>query len=169
MKDKPIESLLKSDTNPHMEKTTTIHWSSLYKKEDWWAVWIGLTIFALSLPSYFGVYLLGWIPIAKSWTDVGHALSTKVFDPWIGLIASFIFLALVMIPVNRSNGIKSKDWFKGFFVIFFTAWIIWLLSNYSPIVKVIGSAEVGYVIALLVGIAVTNLLRIPSWLKDSAR
>ena len=167
--DEPIESLLKSDTNPPIEKTTSINWSSLYKKEDWWAVWIGLTIFALSLPSYFGVYLLGWIPIAKPWTDIGHALSTKVFDPWIGLIASFIFLALIMIPVNRFNGVKSKDWLKGFFVIFFTAWIIWLFSNYSPIVKVIGSAEVGYGIALLVGIAVTNLLRIPSWLKNSAR
>jgi uncharacterized membrane protein YadS len=164
----PIESSLKSDTNPHIEQTT-INWSSLYKKEDWWAVWIGLTIFALSLPSYFGIYLLGWIPVAKPWMDIGHALSTKVFDPWIGLIASFIFLALIMIPVNRFNGVKSKDWFKGFFVIFFTAWIIYLLSNYSPIVKVIGSAEVGYVIALLVGIAITNLFRIPSWLKNSAR
>jgi hypothetical protein len=44
--------------------------SSLYKKEDWWAVWIGLGIFALSLPSYFGVYTLGWIPVAKPWTDI---------------------------------------------------------------------------------------------------
>jgi uncharacterized membrane protein YadS len=149
--------------------TITINWSSLYKKEDWWAVWIGLTIFALSLPSYFGVYILGWIPVAKPWTDITQALSTKVFDPWVGLLASFVFLALIMLPVNRFNGVKSKDWFKGFFVIFLSAWIIWLLSNYSPIVKVIGSAEVGYVIALLAGIAITNLLRIPSWLKDSAR
>ena len=149
--------------------TNTINWSSLYKKEDWWAVWIGLTIFALSLPSYFGVYLLGWIPVAKPWTDITQALSTKVFDPWVGLLASFVFLALIMLPVNRFNGVKSKDWFKGFFVIFFSAWIIWLISNYSPIVKVIGSAEVGYVIALLAGIVITNLLRIPSWLKDSAR
>jgi uncharacterized membrane protein YadS len=149
--------------------TTTINWSSLYKKEDWWAVWIGLTIFALSLPSYSGVYTLGWSPVAKPWTDITQALSTKVFDPWVGLLASFVFLALIMLPVSRFNGVKSKDWFKGFFVIFFSAWIIWLLSNYSPIVKVIGSAEVGYVIALLAGIAITNLLRIPSWLKDSAR
>jgi len=99
-----------------------------------------LIIFALSLPSYFGVYILGWIPVAKPWTDISHALSTKVFDPWIGLVASFIFLSFIMLPVNRFNGVKSKDWFKGFFMIFFSSWIIWLLSNYSPIVKVIGSA-----------------------------
>jgi hypothetical protein len=34
--------------------------------------------------------------------------------------------------------------------------------------KIIGSAKVEYVIALLVGILITNLSRIPSWLKDSA-
>ena len=57
----------------------------------------------------------------------------------------------------------------GFFVIFFAAWVIWILSNYAPVVKAIGSAEVGYIIALLVGIVVTNVTRLPSWLKDSAR
>ncbi|HYA84679.1 MAG TPA: putative sulfate exporter family transporter, partial [Candidatus Bathyarchaeia archaeon] len=60
-------------------------------------------------------------------------------------------------------------WFKGFFVIFFAAWGIWILSNYAPVVKAIGSAEVGYIIALVAGIVVTNVMRLPSWLKDSAR
>ncbi len=141
----------------------------MYKKEDWWAVWIGLTIFALSLPSYLGLFTLGWIPAAKPWTDISHALATKMLNPWIGLVASFVFLALLLVPVTRINGIKTKDWFKGLFVIFLAAWGIWILSNYSPLVKIIGSAEVGYIIALVVGIVVTNIIQIPSWLKNAAR
>ncbi len=144
-------------------------WSSLYKKEDWWAVWIGLIIFGLSLPSYFGLFPLGWIPAAKSWSDISHALTTKIFDPWIGLVASFVFLAVLLIPVNKFNGTRPKDWFKGFAVIFFTAWGIWILSNYAPVVKAIGSAEVGYIIALVVGIIATNVIKLPSWLLGSAR
>ncbi len=144
-------------------------WSSLYKKEDWWAVWIGLTIFALSLPSYFGLFTLGWVPAAKPWVDITQAVVTKVFNPWIGLLASFTFLALLLLPVNKFNGVKSTDWFKGFAVIFFVAWGIWILSNYAPLVKIIGSAEVGYIIALVIGIVATNVLKLPSWLKDSAR
>ncbi len=146
-----------------------IDWSSLWKKEDWWAVWIGLAIFVLSLPSYLGIFPLGWIPTAKSWTDIGLALATKFFNPWIGLVASFFFLALLLTPALKFNGVKPKDWFRGFSVIFFAAWIIWILSNYAPLVKVVGSAEVGFIVALLVGIAVTNLMQLPSWLKDSAR
>lgn len=144
-------------------------WSSLYKSEDWWAVWIGLTIFFLSLPSYKGLFILGWVPVAKPWIDISHALTSKIFDPWIGLLASFLFLAILLIPVTRFNGIKAKNWFKGFFVIFFAAWSIWILSNYAPVVKAIGSAEVGYIIALLAGILVTNVINIPSWLRSSAR
>ncbi len=146
-----------------------IDWSSLWKKEDWWAVWIGLVIFALSLPSYLGIFLLGWIPTAKSWTDIGQALATKFFNPWVGLIAQFFFLAILLAPALKFNGVKPKDWFKGFFVIFFSAWAIWIFSNYAPLVKVAGSAEVGFIVALLAGIAVTNLTQLPSWLKDSAR
>ena len=51
---KQNEATKKIQKNP---ATTTINWSSLYKKEDWWAVWIGLTIFALSLPSFILVYI----------------------------------------------------------------------------------------------------------------
>ncbi|MFP3195806.1 MAG: hypothetical protein RXQ74_02960 [Caldivirga sp.] len=48
----------------------SISWSSLWKKEDWWALWIGLLIFFLSLPGYYGVYLLGWVPrVAVPWMD----------------------------------------------------------------------------------------------------
>ena len=99
-----------NDVTRYVERTIRINWSSLYKREDWWAVWIGLIIFALSLPSYAGFYTLGWVPVAKPWLYISHALTTKLFNPWIGLIASFVFLALLLIPVTRFNGVKSKDW-----------------------------------------------------------
>jgi hypothetical protein len=49
-------------------KSTRINWSSLYKKEGWWAVWIGLTIFALSLPSYLGI-IYTWVDSCSKTLD----------------------------------------------------------------------------------------------------
>ncbi|HEX5185673.1 MAG TPA: hypothetical protein VFV86_02190 [Nitrososphaeraceae archaeon] len=71
--------------------------------------------------------------------------------------------------MTKYNGVKSKDWIKGFSIIFFSSWAIWILSNYLPLVKVIGSAEIGYIMALIAGIIITNIVNIPKWLKDSAR
>jgi hypothetical protein len=78
------------------------------------------------------------------------ALASKILNPWLGLLASFGFLALLLIPAARFDG-KFTDWLKGFSVIFFVSWGIWIVSNYSRLVKLIGSAEVGYIIALLAG------------------
>jgi hypothetical protein len=101
---KPEDSLnANNDATRYVERSTRINWSSLYKKEDWWAVWIGLTIFALSLPSYAGFYTLGWVPVAKPWLDISHALTTKLFNPWIGLIASFVFLAVLLHASMQSS------------------------------------------------------------------
>lgn len=36
-----------------MSAQRKIDWSSMWKKEDWWALWIGLLIFILALPTAF--------------------------------------------------------------------------------------------------------------------
>jgi uncharacterized membrane protein YadS len=144
-------------------------WSALYKKEDWWAVWVGLLILLLSVPSYVGVFPLGWIPASAPWTSLSAALTSKIFNPWLGLLGSFAFVALLLVPATRANNVRTRDWLKGFAVIFFVSWGVWILSNYSPLVKVMGSAEVGFVFALIIGMVITNVRVIPQWLRDSAR
>jgi uncharacterized membrane protein YadS len=147
----------------------TTDWSSLYKKDDWWALWIGMLLFFVSLPSYYGVYLFGWVPAASSWTNVTSAISTKLFNPWVGLVAVFVFLLVLLTPVMKLVGVKALNWIRGFTTIFAISWAIWIASNYTPVIKTMGSAEVGFVIALLVGIVIANVARVPVWLKESAR
>ena len=139
-------------------KSTRIDLSSLYKKEGWWAVWIGLTIFALSLPSYLGLFTLGWIPAAKPWTDISHALTTKMLNPWIGLVASI--LGITISTSNKNQWNKNKRLVKGILRYIFCSLGDLDTFKLSPLVKIIGSAEVGYIIALVVGIVVPNIIQI---------
>ena len=85
-----------------------IDWSSLWKKEDWWALWIGPLIFFLSLPGYYGTYLLGWVPrVSAPWLDpsksiiiVGQALTmTKAYQslsPVLSVLFFYIFLLAIL-------------------------------------------------------------------------
>jgi len=149
-------------------------WSSLYKKEDWWALWIGLLLFFLSLPAYSKLYLLGWIPAGRNWFDVSRALGFGAVGPanadaWWGLIGVWVFLLIVLLPVGKLIGIKPMNWIAGFTVIFWISMLLWVFAFYSPLVKVMGSSEVGFVFALIAGMILGNLPKLPQPLRDSAR
>ncbi|HKM50107.1 MAG TPA: putative sulfate exporter family transporter, partial [Candidatus Bathyarchaeia archaeon] len=151
-----------------------IDWSSLYKKEDWWALWVGLLLFFLSLPSISKIYLLGWIPGGRAWTVVSDALGFGAAGPananaWWGLIGVWIFLLLLLMPVAKLIGIKPRSWTVGFSVIFWISMLLWIGSFYSPLLKIFGSSEVGWVFALVIGIILGNMPNLPQSLRDSAR
>ena len=151
-----------------------IDWSSLYKKEDWWALWIGLLLFFLSLPSISKIYLLGWIPGGRGWTDVSNALGFGAAGPadanaWWGLIGVWIFLMIILLPVGKLIGIKPRSWIVGFSVIFWISMLLWIGSFYRPVLRIFGSSEVGWVFALVIGILLGNMRNLPQSLRDSAR
>src|SRR5688500_5341692 len=65
--------------------STNRRWSSgMLGTEDWWAVWIGLGIFASSLVSLAGLDLVGWMvrPRPWEWTDATAAFAwSKLLAP----------------------------------------------------------------------------------------
>jgi uncharacterized membrane protein YadS len=151
-----------------------VDWSSLYKKEDWWALWIGLLLFFLSLPSISKVYLLGWIPGGRGWLDLSKALGFGAAGPadanaWWGLIGVWIFLMIILLPVGKLLGIKPRSWIVGFSVIFWISMVLWVACFYTPILSIFGSSEVGWVFALVIGILLGNMRNLPQSLRDSAR
>jgi uncharacterized membrane protein YadS len=154
--------------------SSRIDWSSLYRKEDWWALWIGLFLFFVALPAYAKVYLLGWIPAGRSWVVVSNALGFGATGPananaWYGLIGAWIFLTILLLPVGKLIGIKPRNWLAGFTVIFWISMLLWVACFYSPLVRIFGSSEVGFVFALIVGILLGNMSKLPQWLRDSAK
>lgn len=147
---------------------TKIDWSSLYKKEDWWALWIGLLFFFLALQVYYGTSILGWVPRGQVYTNPINALASNYGNPWVNLIGLWIFLLLVLLLPARLIGIRPIKWVAGFSAIFWLAWFSWIAGFYQPIAKAV-TPEVGFVFALLIGLAIGNLPQVPSWLKESAK
>lgn len=160
---------------------STIDWSSLYKKEDWWALWLGLLLFFLSIPALYNIQvapgvrgLLGWIPGGRAWTTITGALSYGATGPitpyaWIGLVATWFFLAILLVGPMKLVGLKPKQFLAGFTAIYWISMLLWIFCYYKPMINIFGSAEVGWVFALVVGIILGNVPHLPDWLKNSAR
>lgn len=92
-------------------------------------------------------------------------------DPnaWLGLFATWIFLTIVLAGPMKLIGVKAKSWAVGFTAIFWISMLLWIIANYKPTIGVMGSPEVGFVLALAVGIVLGNMPKLPEWLKSSAR
>jgi uncharacterized membrane protein YadS len=157
--------------------------------EDWLAVAVGGVIFFLALALAAGVDLMGWATAPKTWLEIGKSL--RPASPLYAtsstpslLIATFLFvLALLCIGASLlgSNIIKFV---LGFSVIYWLSYLCWLIGNYAYLAVTtpaemqrlgIGwslklTGESGYLIALLLGLAIANFApSLARWLGEAAR
>ena len=102
--------------------------------EDWWALWIGLLVFALSLCTLAGRDLLGWGVTTQVWLSPAKALApvSKAYAALPGvasLALTYLFLLAVMTGGAAALGLDAKRFAAGFSVILWASWLCWLAGN----------------------------------------
>jgi uncharacterized membrane protein YadS len=157
--------------------------------EDWLAVIIGLLVFALALGPLVGADLLGWAAAPKTWIELGKAVqpASEAYKPLGGLLAlvlTYGFVLALMLLGAAALGADLRRFAASFTVVFWLAYLCWIAGNYAYIAVTtpadlekfgIGwslrlTGESGYLIALLAGLAIANLLPgFANWLRDAAR
>jgi uncharacterized membrane protein YadS len=157
--------------------------------EDWLAVCIGLFVFLLSLGAAIGVDVLGFAAAPKTWVELGKAVQPvgAAFAALGGLgalLLTFLFVLALMLIAAKTLGADIARFALSFTVIFWLAYLCWIIGNYASIavttpadmekfgiswsLKLTG--ESGYLIALLLGLFIANALPgFARWLKEAAR
>jgi len=156
--------------------------------EDWLAVVIGLAIFLVSLATLAGADLLGWAVTTRVWTDPAKALgpATPAYAGWPGLLslaATYGFLLAVTSLGAAALGASVKRFAVAFTAVFGISYACWILGSFANIAATADkraafqiswslqlTAEAGFIIALLAGLAVGNFLpRVAASLEEAIR
>ena len=135
-----------------------IDWSSLWKKEDWWACWIGWFLLLLAL-----VALLPAVPKLARWTEFSQAFPRGAVAFWS---LTKLFLVLVILTSIGAAAMKKpvKGYIPGFLVIYLVSFVALVVSNQ----KQINAYGFEYVLwALIIGLIISNVLGVPKWLKPA--
>jgi uncharacterized membrane protein YadS len=128
--------------------------SGMLATEDWWAVWLGLALYAASLLSLAGADAVGWMPRPRpwEWTDLAGAFAwSKLLAPagasyaawhplaaWLAAYA--VFTALFSLGAYALKLDVARFVF-GFSVLFVLTWVAWLAGNELHLTMVDATVE----------------------------
>lgn len=168
-------------------ETTTIHRSSLLQSEDWWAVWLGLFIFALGAGKIWNLDILGWVTSFGVWIDPSKAVAanSKSFA-WLGgvgsVIATYLFTLIITSIGAYFMENKIKKFALGFTVIYWITILTNIFGNYAYLAATpnkreafhigwsLSLGELGFVFALLAGLIIGNFFpKATKFLSDAAK
>ena len=131
--------------------------SSLWMSEDWWAVWLGFILFAVTP-------FISYIPKPKKWS--GNPLDSIPADmilPLLALMAGLTALTLLAAVFMKE---KPGHFIYTFPFVFIITVISYLISSQETI-KAYG---LGYAFwALLAGLLISNTVGVPARLKAAIR
>lgn len=146
----------------------TRHAPRWYKKEDGWAIVIGLGLVCFCTLLYLAgakksLPLLAFaVPSWASWSD----LSAKLPSLALPFITLYLLLALTLGGAAKSLGYRSAAFLKGFTALYLLATLILLVSAN----KTLKSWQLeSPLVALFAGLLIGNLARLPAWFEEALR
>ncbi|CAA7601948.1 Uncharacterised protein family UPF0324, prokaryote [Acididesulfobacillus acetoxydans] len=147
--------------------TTPGSGSGLLKKEDYWAVWIGLGTVILSIILWAaGSTAMPALAVSFPAWDQFSKVSVYFHSHWGGIVALwFCFLVVFSIAV-KVLGHNLKSFIPGFTILFILGVIVSILGASSLAKK--WSLEPP-LMALLVGLILGNVVPLPKWLDTAFR
>ena len=135
-----------------------IDWSSLWRKEDWWACWIGWLILLLAI-----IGLVPALPKIGRWTSLGQAFPQgwSTLGYFIGL---FVFTGILTLIGAAAMKRDVKRYLPGYFVVLLITFLALIIANQ----KGIHYYGFEYVLwALFIGLFISNVFGLPEWLKPA--
>ena len=141
-------------------------WGDLLRKEDWWAIWIGLALIGVAVALFAGGSSIKWVAVApQKWShlsEVTQQLSAHAAQ----FAALFVLWAAAFGLGAAALGIKISRFLPAFFVVYIAAGAIYFLGLWDQAAHYNLEPPL---VALGLGLLVSNTVGVPRWLEPGLR
>ncbi len=138
----------------------------LWKTEDWWSVWLGLGIVIVAIVAlWMGMSIKGWAVLPGKLTEFGKVWEDLGKNAW-GYLTIFLVLGIIFSVSMKIMGHKLKEFIPGFIILFIGSLIIFYLAGWKLMEDFNIEAPL---LALIIGLIISNIFKIPAWMKVSLR
>jgi uncharacterized membrane protein YadS len=144
----------------------TPRWLGLFRKEDWWAIWIGLGLIAVALGLFAAGSSIKWIAVApQKWSHLADVRS-QLQQHALQYGALFVLWAAAFGVGAAALGIKITRFLPAFLAVYLAAGAIYFLGLWDQ------SAHYNLeppLVALGLGLLISNSVGVPRWLEPGLR
>jgi uncharacterized membrane protein YadS len=141
-------------------------WGDLFRKEDWWAIWIGLGLIAVAVALFAGGSSIKWIAVApQKWShlsDVTQQLKTHALQYG----ALFVLWAAAFGLGAAALGIKITRFLPAFLLVYIAAGSIYFIGLWDQAARYNLEPPL---VALGLGLLYSNTVGVPRWLEPGLR
>jgi uncharacterized integral membrane protein (TIGR00698 family) len=141
-------------------------WGDLFRKEDWWAIWIGLGLIAVAVALFAGGSSIKWIAVApQKWShlsDVPQQLKAHALQYG----ALFVLWAAAFGLGAAALGIKITRFLPAFLLVYVAAGSIYFLGLWDQAARYNLEPPL---VALGLGLLYSNTVGVPRWLEPGLR
>jgi uncharacterized membrane protein YadS len=157
--------------NEGSEENQTIKsgWRSLYLREDWWAIWIGIGLMLVaSLFFYQGSTFLKSLAInpgGLKWNTPDQLLHHFSANATMYLL-QFVSWLIIFGASSRIMGIKLSRFIPSFVFLYILSIAMFCVAGWANAAKFNLEAPL---VALVTGLVIANTVKLPAWLAGAFR
>ena len=141
-------------------------WGELFRKEDWWAIWIGLGLIAVALALFTAGSSIKWVAVApQKWAHLAD-LTQQLKLHGLQYAALFVLWAVAFGIGAAALGIKISKFLPAFLLVYIAAGSIYFLGLWDQAAHYNLEPPL---VALGLGLLVSNTVGVPRWLDPGLR
>ena len=141
-------------------------WSELVRKEDWWAIWIGLGLIAVAWALFAGGSSIKWIAVApQKWSHLSD-VTQQLKAHGLQYAALFVLWAVAFGIGAGALGIKISRFLPAFLLVYVATGSIYFLGQWDQAAHYNLEPPL---VALGLGLLLSNTLGVPRWLEPGMR
>ncbi len=144
----------------------TSGWEELWRKEDWWAIWLGLGIVLLSYVLFANGSSIQWLAVTPAkWTSFAQLSDhfTANWPRYLGQLAGW--LAVFTLALG-ALGHKAREFIPSFLLLYLLSLGVFVIGQWKT------ANYYGFeapLVALVLGLAISNVAGLPRWLDAGFR
>lgn len=141
-------------------------WKAFWSKEDWWAVWLGLSLVGITYAFYLNGSSISWIAVApakwSNWGQLSAQLSANGLR-YVALLGAFLVLFTTVVSFI---GQKPQTFIPAFIFIFIVSALIYTVGSWDQANRYNLEPPL---VALALGLFISNVIGLPRWLDAGFR